>query len=473
MWKLFGGIRLKIISMIVIIILATVMIINTIILSITEDSLKEQAFTMTQTLVNTVSNFSSTALYERSYATKVTLDELLKKIKASKSKGLLDISIFYTKKDNNQQSYYYYTGFGNYGQDEKLSIEKTEQLSNMLKNNQTYIKTAYFKKNIDSYLFIDHVKVQFDSKEIELGIAMLSYNPNVIDKVIDKVLLLSYIATAIILAISVFFANYISVLLSRPIIKISKAAKQISSGDLDIKLNIKSNDEIGELVYEFNSMVFGLKERVKMKKFVSTSTMDMISSKDVSNINLGGEYQRQTFLFSDIRNFTSMSESYTPKEVVSIINFYLNLQSQIILKHDGDIDKYIGDEIMASFNGPNATINALEASIEIQQSIKEENAFRVQNNLIPCEVGIGINEGEVIVGNIGSNLHMDFTSIGSVVNLASRLCSNAKVNEILISKQSCTFDIDKYKLLSTQDIKLKGFDKPIKIYSNLKNKNDK
>ena len=465
MTKNLGGIRVKVITMIIIIILSTTIILSTVILNITEDALKEKAFEVSQTLISTISDFSSTALYERSYSTKITIDELLKKIKDSKTNALLDISIFYTKKINSKISYHYYAGFGNYKLDEELSKEKLTELRTMREENLNHITNRYGKTKTLAYQFVEHVQVNFDSQPIEIGVVILSYDTNAINAVIQKVINLSYLATIIILAIGIFFANHISILLSTPIIKISKAAKQISSGDLNIHLDINTNDEIGRLAQEFNSMVEGLQERVKMKKFVSNSTMDMISKKDLSNINLGGEYKTQTFLFSDIRDFTAMSETHRPKEVVSIINFYLNLQSEIIIKHGGDIDKYIGDEIMATFSSNDAPKKAMNAAIEIQRSIKEQNIIRIENKLTACEVGIGINEGEVIVGNIGSNTQMDFTSVGSGVNLAARLCSYAKPFEVLISKKSLSFEPDSFGLVDAPSVSLKGFSKPVEVYS--------
>jgi adenylate cyclase len=133
-----------------------------------------------------------------------------------------------------------------------------------------------------------------------------------------------------------------------------------------------------------------------------------------------------------VRGFTTFSEQNAPDDVVRYLNQLLNLQVEIIKKHQGDIDKFIGDEVMAIFRGEDKELRAVQAAIKIQQAMailaKREKVFET------LQVGIGINTGVVVVGNIGSRDRMDYTAIGDAVNTAARLCSNAKAGEILISE---------------------------------------
>jgi len=186
----------------------------------------------------------------------------------------------------------------------------------------------------------------------------------------------------LILLLASLFIYFIGVRFTRPILEITKSATSVAEGDLNIKLDIKTNDEIENLADHFNAMAKSLKEKEKMQKFVSGSTMDMIQSRQAKDINLGGEYRKLTFLFSDIRGFTAMSEEKSPSEVISIVNFYLDLQSQIIKENGGDIDKFIGDEIMASFRGEDATNKALKCALAIQESISKENLKRSKDFVI-------------------------------------------------------------------------------------------
>jgi len=268
-----------------------------------------------------------------------------------------------------------------------------------------------------------------------------------------------------ILLLASLFIYFIGVRFTKPILQITKAAKDVSDGNLNINLNIRTNDEIEHLAQQFNKLVLSLQEHTKMQKFVSNSTMDMIQDDSICQLVLGGEHKTLTYLFCDIRDFTAMSDEKEPSEVISIINFYLNLQSNIIKENGGDIDKFIGDEIMASFCGEDATKMALHSAIEIQKTITQANKQRVKDNLTVCEVGIGINKGEVIVGNIGSQDRMDFTSIGRSVNLASRLCSFAKAGEILIEKQTYESSGVKCIVKTKKPIIAKGIKKALDTYA--------
>ncbi|NBO79318.1 MAG: adenylate/guanylate cyclase domain-containing protein, partial [Actinobacteria bacterium] len=147
-------------------------------------------------------------------------------------------------------------------------------------------------------------------------------------------------------------------------------------------------------------------------------------------LNLGGQEQEVTILFSDIRGFTSMSESMAPNEVVETLNDYFNLMIEIIFKYNGTLDKIIGDALMVIYGAPNSTDkdteNAVLTAIEMQEKLIEFNQRRIIHSKLPITIGIGINRGRVISGNIGSRQQMNFTVIGDSVNLASRLCSAAK-----------------------------------------------
>jgi len=186
-------------------------------------------------------------------------------------------------------------------------------------------------------------------------------------------------------------------------------------------------------------------------------------------LNLGGQEQEATILFSDIRGFTSMSETMTPTEVVETLNDYFNLMIEIIFKYNGTLDKIIGDALMVIYGAPNSTDkdteNAVLTAIEMQEKLIEFNQLRIINSKPPITIGIGINRGKVISGNIGSRQQMNFTVIGDSVNLASRLCSVAASDEIIVSdavwKQVKDNKLFKGKKLSP--VKVKGKAKPIQI----------
>jgi len=180
-------------------------------------------------------------------------------------------------------------------------------------------------------------------------------------------------------------------------------------------------------------------------------------------LKLGGEKKEATFLFTDVRGFTSLSERLEPEEVTSIMNKALTIQSNAVQKYGGMVDKYIGDAMMAIFNAP---INleqhedkAIMAARKIQEDMKEAD--------LGIEIGIGINTGEAVIGNMGSDTRFDYSAIGDCVNTAARLESATKDVgvDILIGENSA--QNTKFELKSLKPIKVKGKSKYLKIYTTI------
>ena len=401
---------------------------------------------------------------ERTYENRLSLNDLIKKIQQSNIDGVVGVCIYQRQKKDNDFSFSYLAGFGLKNTLEKKLIKS---LNNSMANRVTYTDHTLKKNNktIKTYRFIKPIMYTYQNQNILLGVTILYYDKSTIDNVVNKMIDLVIRITIAILLLAILFVYFIGIRFTQPILQITKAAKDVSNGNLDINLNIKTNDEIEHLAEQFNKLVFSLQEHEKMQKFISNSTINMIQEDSACQPLLGGEHRTLTYLFCDIRGFTALSEKKEPSEVISIINFYLNLQSNIIKTNGGDIDKFIGDEIMASFCGEDATKKAIHSAIEIQKAIIEANMQREKENLTTCQVGIGINQGEVIVGNIGSHERMDFTSIGLTVNLAARLCSFAEANEIIIEKN--TYDISGAKCVVKEKtpIVAKGISKPLATYS--------
>ena len=180
---------------------------------------------------------------------------------------------------------------------------------------------------------------------------------------------------------------------------------------------------------------------------------------------LGGERRYCTFLFTDVRGFTAMSEKLEPEEVTEIMNKALTIQADTVKEYDGMVDKYIGDAMMAIFNAPIDVANhetmAVLCAQDIQRKFKKEN--------LGVEIGVGINTGYAVVGNMGSDTRFDYSAIGDAVNLAARLESSTKeVGEDIVigydTISSSTFS-DQIILKELESIFVKGKEKPIKIYT--------
>ena len=176
-----------------------------------------------------------------------------------------------------------------------------------------------------------------------------------------------------------------------------------------------------------------------------------------------GEERILTIMFTDIRGFTSLAEKMTPKQVVKMLNTYLGTMTDAIIKHNGVVDKYIGDAIMAFWNAPlqqkNHATLAVKAAQEMQQRVHELNKKAKQK----VHVGIGIATGPAVVGSTGTEHRLEYTALGDTVNLASRLCSNAAGDEILISAE--THKRSKVKAKKSSKIKVKGKARPVQVFS--------
>jgi len=195
-------------------------------------------------------------------------------------------------------------------------------------------------------------------------------------------------------------------------------------------------------------------------KYVSDEVAKQILEKGEEALNLKGKKKTVTILFSDVRGFTSMSEKMEPEEVVSILNRYLSRMTDIVFENKGTLDKYVGDEIMATYNVPldleDHAIHAVKTAIEMQKA-----ARNIGKEL---KYGIGINTGEAIVGNIGSKKRLDYTVIGDSVNLAARLCGKAEPDQILISESTYKLIKGIIEARSIGEIQVKGKEKPIRVY---------
>ena len=217
------------------------------------------------------------------------------------------------------------------------------------------------------------------------------------------------------------------------------------------------------------------KEKVKsaMGKYMSEDVMKRVVM-NIDNLGLGGKKATVTVLFSDIRGFTSMSEQMSAQQVSEILNEYFTAMEPIISKYNGIINKFIGDAIMAVFGEPiqdkNHAQNAVKCAYEMLEKVKELQKKWVKENKPKIEIGIGINTGEVFVGNIGSINRMEYTVIGDTVNLASRLESYNKVYKTKLLISPTTYEEVKSftDVIKISDVQIRGKSHKMDIYEVLK-----
>jgi len=211
------------------------------------------------------------------------------------------------------------------------------------------------------------------------------------------------------------------------------------------------------------------KKRIKtiFQRYVSSQVVDeLLASPD--KVVLGGRRKEITVLFADIRNFTSIASRMASEEVVSILNEFFTTITEVIFKYQGTLDKYIGDAVMAIYGAPikeeNHAEKALRTALEMQGRMGLLGRRLLERGIDPIKIGIGINTGEAVIGNIGSLQRMEYTAIGDSVNLASRLEEVAKPGQILISESTYQVVKDIVRARALEPMALAGKTDLIQVY---------
>ena len=297
----------------------------------------------------------------------------------------------------------------------------------------------------------------------KIGEVHVGMNQNTITRVVRYVAVAIILTTVAILLLGILVLTIFITILIKPIRLLVNGVSAIAAGNFDQNINIKRSDELGDLTDAFNNMAKSLREKEVIKgafsKYVTKSVVDRILQHQ-DGLKLGGEKKVVTVFFSDIRGFTPMSEALSAEEVVHILNEYFTAMTAIIFKYEGTLDKFMGDAIMAVYGAPieqaDHAERAVMSAIEMGRKMKELQAKWRMEGKREVNIGIGINTGEVVVGNIGSNERMEYTAIGDNVNLTQRLESVAEKGQILISGSTYERVKDKVAATMLDPIKVKG-----------------
>jgi adenylate cyclase len=208
-------------------------------------------------------------------------------------------------------------------------------------------------------------------------------------------------------------------------------------------------------------------ERQALERFLSSAAVETILA-NPDGVQLGGENQTVTILFSDIRGFTRMSEHMEPHAVVELLNQYFSEMTDIVFDSGGTLDKYLGDGIMAVYGAPipkpDDALRATKSAMEMQRSLVALNRDWESRGQPPLRMGVGVNTGPVTAGNIGSSRRMDYTVIGDAVNLASRLCANAAPGQILVSESTFLQLNGRIPAQRLDPIRVKGKETPVELH---------
>lgn len=307
--------------------------------------------------------------------------------------------------------------------------------------------------------------------ELHLGDIHLGLSEKVIidavRKMRERVILLTFVA----LVLGSISAYLLASFFVRPVNALVAGVRAIGKGNLDQKIELTRKDELGLLTSSFNEMASSLREKEFIKstfeRYVSKPlAKDILSNKE--SIKLGGEEKEVTVLFTDIRGFTALSEKLPPSKVLELLNNYFERMIHVIIRHEGMVDKFMGDSVMALFGAPlagdNDPLRAVSCAVEMQQELTSLNQEHLAKGEPLFETGIGINTGSVVAGNIGSSLRMEYTVIGDNVNIAARLQGIARPGEIIMSEQTLDKVRDRVRAVELEPVTLKGKNIPIGVY---------
>jgi adenylate cyclase len=261
--------------------------------------------------------------------------------------------------------------------------------------------------------------------------------------------------------------------IAQPLTDLSSAMGRVQQGDFDVRVTQSRarQDEVGDLARAFDAMTDGLKDRERLRntlgRYVSAPVAERILSEE-SDLLLRGEVRQVTVLFLDVRGFTSVSEQLSPAEVVALLNEYFDVVVDRVTANGGTVNKFIGDSAMCIWGAPaanpQAERGAVACALQIQEAVARLSADRVRRGLTSVGLGIGINAGEAVAGNLGAARRLEYTVIGDAVNVAQRLESQAQAGEVLVSQAVYERVAEWVDASPREPVKLKGKSQPVPLW---------
>lgn len=254
--------------------------------------------------------------------------------------------------------------------------------------------------------------------------------------------------------------------ITRPIEELAAKMVLVGHGDLSPEARSGGTWEVAQAAESFNQMVTGLRQKEEAMKFLPQQTREEIEA-HTGEVQLGGQRIKATILFSDLRGFTSLSEKLPPQEVVELLNEYLNRMTEVVLRHGGDVNEFIGDAILAVFRSPKGAEQAVDAALAMNAELAELQKITTNQHLKEMRQGIGINTGELVAGNIGTAERKKGAVVGDTVNLAARIqdrSRNGKHTCILVSDDTRQDLPHRLKTELFGDEEFKGKSQPVRVW---------
>lgn len=301
-----------------------------------------------------------------------------------------------------------------------------------------------------------------------LGVANVGISLDFIDSQIRRESLTIIVLSLFIVLLGISIAIMIGVGFARPISQLVLATQEIGKGNFRHRVERVRGDEFGDLASAFNYMSRELWKKLVMTKsfgsYVSPEILEMVMAHPEGNL-LGGKRMEVSLVFTDIRGFTAYAETKDPEHVVEAINEYFEIAARHIQQRGGYVDKFIGDAVLGVFGVPLAqpdhALRALRASVAMQRELLAQDAAR---NPLLARVGIGINSGVVVAGDLGSEVKRQYSVIGDCVNVASRINALAMGGKIIISRSTRDAGGDLIEVTALPPARVKGKTEPVEVF---------
>ncbi|MEL3911516.1 adenylate/guanylate cyclase domain-containing protein [Treponema pedis] len=324
-----------------------------------------------------------------------------------------------------------------------------------------------------TYLYVYPVTFSRKDGQRLVGFSVVTYLQEILDRPYFQAKVFVCSLSAVFFYASIIITLFLADFIADPVIflcgsvrKTANILSEMLSGSAKIEADrlifnekVATHDEVKNLSVEIKNIVSLVRG---ILPYVSFHTLQNAEK----HLNRQSTTRDLCFLFTDIRGFTNLCETLPPKEVIPILNRYLDIETKIIFDNGGDVDKYVGDAMMAFFSGPKKEINACKAAMEIRKAIRKEQQASLTEGSPLISIGIGINSGPVVFGSIGSKTRKDFTSIGDTVNLASRLEGANKEygSKSIISEAVYENLNDTFICRELDYVTVKGKTEPVRIF---------
>ncbi len=281
-----------------------------------------------------------------------------------------------------------------------------------------------------------------------------------------------FIAGILSIFLIILLIRYVAGKMVATITTISQVAERVAEGNYGTPLPVGRHDEIGQLVKSFNRMIGGLKERDFIRDTFGRYVDEGIAKELMRRpeaARLGGEKREVAVLMSDLRDFTPLSETLSPEKTIRILNLYFSQMIDTIQRHHGIIVDFLGDAMLAFFDpldGPVAPMvrQAVDCALEMQRAMGTLNARNLEKGLPPLQMGIGVNSGEVVVGNIGSESRAKYGIVGAAVNLTQRIQAMGKGGEVILSQSAYAHVAKDLMVRNSFEVQMKGMHKTTELY---------